>query len=187
MAICWNELSSWLSVCAVLLHAVLIACIPLPFGVWDRMWNHCNSVFSHMFNLYCTSIYSKGPLLHYIHYGACSKSKLFKLNPWSSSELIRRTKTCRAYDLEKCMELSQRVHVCRFVKLCCLVMIVLLFACTVNASALFKNASPAKAFGRSSDCNQTSYLKIAKLQCFLWLSLLGHYGATDEALLAKTK
>ena len=43
-------------------------------------------------------------------------------------------------------------------------MVVLLFACTVNASSLFKNASPAKAFGRSSDCNQTSYLKIAKLQ-----------------------
>ena len=32
----------------------------------------------------------------------------------------------------------------------------------------------------------TAYLKIAKLQCFLWLSLPGDYRVTDEALLAET-
>ena len=32
----------------------------------------------------------------------------------------------------------------------------------------------------------TAYLKFAKLQCFLWLSLPGDYRVTDEALLAET-
>ena len=31
-----------------------------------------------------------------------------------------------------------------------------------------------------------AYLKFANLQCFLWLSLLGDYRVTDEALLAET-
>ena len=32
----------------------------------------------------------------------------------------------------------------------------------------------------------TAYLKFAKLQCFLWLSLPGDYRVTDEVLLAET-
>ena len=32
----------------------------------------------------------------------------------------------------------------------------------------------------------TAYLKFAKLQCFLWLSLPGDYRVTDEALLDET-
>ena len=32
----------------------------------------------------------------------------------------------------------------------------------------------------------TAYLKFAKLQCFIWLSLPVDYRVTDEALLAET-
>ena len=32
----------------------------------------------------------------------------------------------------------------------------------------------------------TTYLKFAKLQCFLWLSFPGDYRVTNEALLAET-
>ena len=42
-----KELSSWLSACAVLLYAVLIVCVPFPFGVWGRMWNSIVSVPNH--------------------------------------------------------------------------------------------------------------------------------------------
>ena len=34
--------------------------------------------------------------------------------------------------------------------------------------------------------DSTAYLKFAKLQCFLWLSLPGDNRVTDEALLAET-
>ena len=39
-----KELTSWLSAYAVLLNAVLIGCVPFPFGVWGRTWNSIVSV-----------------------------------------------------------------------------------------------------------------------------------------------
>ena len=37
-------MASWLSACAVLLHALLIVCVSFPFGVRDRMWNWILSI-----------------------------------------------------------------------------------------------------------------------------------------------
>ena len=42
------------------------------------------------------------------------------------------------------------------------------------------------SFSFISVFDSTAYLKFAKLQCFLWLSLPGGYRVTDEALLAET-
>ena len=42
------------------------------------------------------------------------------------------------------------------------------------------------SFRFMSVLESTAYLKFAKLQCFLWLSLPGDYRVTDEALLAET-
>ena len=42
------------------------------------------------------------------------------------------------------------------------------------------------SFSFISVFDSTAYLKFAKLQCFLWLSLPGDYRVTDEALLAET-
>ena len=47
-----KELSSWLSACAVLLNAIFIVCIPLPFGVYGRMWNLIVSVPDHCLLIY---------------------------------------------------------------------------------------------------------------------------------------
>ena len=42
-----KELFSWRSVCAGLLYAVLIVCLPFPFGMWDNMWNLIVSIPDH--------------------------------------------------------------------------------------------------------------------------------------------
>ena len=48
MAICW-ERADMLAFCAyaILIYAVLIACVSFPFGVWGRMWNSVVSVPDH--------------------------------------------------------------------------------------------------------------------------------------------
>ena len=42
-----KELSTWLFTCVVLFSAVLVVCVPFPFGVWDRVWNPIVSVPDH--------------------------------------------------------------------------------------------------------------------------------------------
>ena len=37
----------WVILIAVLLHTVLIICVPFPFGVWDMTWNSIVSVPDH--------------------------------------------------------------------------------------------------------------------------------------------
>ena len=39
-----KELSSWFSLVLLLLYAVVIVCIPVPFGDWDTVWNSISSV-----------------------------------------------------------------------------------------------------------------------------------------------
>ena len=39
-----KELISWLSACAVLLYAIIVFCVPFPYGVWGRKWNSIVSV-----------------------------------------------------------------------------------------------------------------------------------------------
>ena len=39
MNICWERANSWLPTFAVLLYAILIVCVPFPYGVWGRRWN----------------------------------------------------------------------------------------------------------------------------------------------------
>ena len=38
MVISWERAVLWLSACAALLYAVLVVCVPFPFGVRGRMW-----------------------------------------------------------------------------------------------------------------------------------------------------
>ena len=63
-----KELSSWLSICAVLLHAVLNVCVPFPFGVWGRMWYLIVSVPDQ-----CLFVFSESKLFT----GDTSESQLF--------------------------------------------------------------------------------------------------------------
>ena len=47
-------MASWLYAYAILLDAVLIVCVPFPFGFWSRMWNSIVSVPDHYFVIYFT-------------------------------------------------------------------------------------------------------------------------------------
>ena len=47
-----KELTSWLSACTVLLYAILIVCVPFPYGIWGRMWNSNVSVPDHCLFIY---------------------------------------------------------------------------------------------------------------------------------------
>ena len=47
-----KELTSWLSVCAILLYAILIVYVPFLYGVWGRMWNLTVSVLDHCLFIY---------------------------------------------------------------------------------------------------------------------------------------
>ena len=47
-----KEMTSWLSACADLLYAVLIFCVPFPYGVWGRKWNSTVSVPDHCLFIY---------------------------------------------------------------------------------------------------------------------------------------
>ena len=51
-----KELFSWLSACTVLLYAVLIACVPFPFGVRGEMWHSTASVSDHCLFVYFVTI-----------------------------------------------------------------------------------------------------------------------------------
>ena len=46
------QLSSWPSARAVLPYAILVVCVPFPFGVWDRVWNTIVSVPDLSFSIY---------------------------------------------------------------------------------------------------------------------------------------
>ena len=48
-----KELSSWLSACVVLLHAVLIVCVSFPLCL-GKLWNSIVSVPDHCPFVYCT-------------------------------------------------------------------------------------------------------------------------------------
>ena len=64
-----KELTSWLSACAVLLYAVLIVCVPFPYGVWGRMWNSILSVSDHCLVIYFSNAYdTTAPLNHMKHH-----------------------------------------------------------------------------------------------------------------------
>ena len=45
-------LTSWLSSCTVLLYAILIFCVPFPYGVWGRNWDSIVTVPDHCFPIY---------------------------------------------------------------------------------------------------------------------------------------
>ena len=49
-------LISWLSSCTILSYAVLIVCVPFPYGVWGRMWGSIVSVPDHCFPIYLADL-----------------------------------------------------------------------------------------------------------------------------------
>ena len=51
MAICWEGLSRQLFT-VLILNAVLVVLVPLPFGVWSGMWNSIASVPDHCLFVY---------------------------------------------------------------------------------------------------------------------------------------
>ena len=51
MAICWERLSRQLFT-VLILNAVLVVLVPLPFGVWGGMWNSIVSAPDHCLFVY---------------------------------------------------------------------------------------------------------------------------------------
>ena len=51
MVICWEKLSRQFFT-VLILNAVLVVLVPLPFGVWSRMWNSIKLASDHYLFVY---------------------------------------------------------------------------------------------------------------------------------------
>ena len=60
MAICWERaVPLAFHLCRFNFSAVLVVCVPFPFGIWGRMWNSIVSVPDLFYFLYHLVMHSK--------------------------------------------------------------------------------------------------------------------------------